>query len=66
VRESAEVVLIVYVYSLGCYGTIDSLGVYASEVRYSMDGVDQIELIDNEDFIIMNEIVLTHIEEENE
>lgn len=42
---------------------VDSLGIYASEVTYVKDGVDYREIIDNEDFIIMNEIVLTHIEE---
>ncbi len=62
-KESAEVINIVYIYSEQCYGMVDSLGIYASEVTYVKDGIDYREIIDNEDFIIMNEIVLTHIEE---
>jgi hypothetical protein len=30
------------------------------------DGTNYLELVDNEDFIIMNEIVLMHVEEDNE
>lgn len=64
--ESFEVISIVYVYPLGCYGTVERLGAYASEVSYIKDGEEHIDLIDNEDFIIMNEIGLTHIEEDYE
>jgi hypothetical protein len=64
--ENSEVIHIVYLYTEGCYGKVDTLGIYASEVTYIKDGVEHIELIDNEDFIIMNEIVLVHIEEDNE
>jgi hypothetical protein len=63
VKESAEVINIVYIYTEQCYGMVDNLGIYASEVTYVKDGIDYREIIDNEDFIIMNEIVLTHIEE---
>ncbi len=62
-KESAEVINIVYIYTEQCYGMVDNLGIYASEVTYVKDGIDYREIIDNEDFIIMNEIVLTHIEE---
>ena len=64
--ENSEVINIVYLYTEGVYGMVDNLGLYASEVSYVKDGIDHLELVDNEDFIVMNEIVLKHIEEDNE
>jgi hypothetical protein len=64
VKEYYEVINIVYIYSEQCYGTIDSLGAYGSIIKYKKDGLEYEELIDNEDFVILDEIVFTHIEEE--
>jgi hypothetical protein len=66
VKENAEVISIVYLYTEGVYGMVESIGIYASEVSYIKDGINYLELVDNEDFIVMNEIVLMHVEEDNE
>jgi hypothetical protein len=58
-------VLIVFIHDVGLYGTVDKLGAFASVVKYKQDGIDFEELLDNEDFSIMDEIVFEHIEEEN-
>ena len=65
-KESAEVISIVYIYSEKCYGKVENIGVYASEVSYVKDGIEHVEIIDNEEFVIMNEIVLMHMEEDDE
>lgn len=46
------------------YGSVEKLGAFASNVRYTKDGADYEELLGNEEFIIMDEIVFTHVEEE--
>lgn len=58
-------VVIVFVHSLGLYGSIEKLGAFASLVRYTKGEEEYEEMMDNEDFSIMDEIVFTHIEEEN-
>jgi len=64
VREYFEVINIVYIYSEEVHGTVENLGAYASIVKYQKDGFEYEELLDNEDFVIMDEIVLQHFEEE--
>lgn len=63
VKESYEIINIVYLNNERCYGTIDQLGAYASKIKYKKDDVEIEELVDNEDFVILDEIVFTHIEE---
>lgn len=63
-REYYETISIVFIHSSQVYGTIEKLGAYASVVRYPKDGVEIEELIDNEDFTVMNEIIFEHVEEE--
>ena len=58
-------VAIVFIHEVGVYGTVDKLGAFASIVRYKKDGEEIEEMMDNEDFSIMDEIVFEHIEEEN-
>lgn len=58
-------VMIVFIHELGVFGTIDKLGAFASLVKYTEDEIDHEEVMDNEDFSIMDEIVFEHIEEEN-
>jgi hypothetical protein len=57
--------MIVFIHELGIFGTIDKLGAFASLVKYTEDEIDHEEVMDNEDFSIMDEIVFEHIEEEN-
>jgi hypothetical protein len=46
------------------YGDVESLGTYASVVRYKKDGIDYEETIENSDFTIMDEFVISHVEED--
>ena len=63
-KEYYDRVLIVFIHDLGLYGSTEKLGAFASIVKYTKDGVEYEELIDNSDFSIMDELVFTHIEEE--
>ncbi len=65
VREYYEIINIVYLYPEQCYGSVENLGAYASVVKFNKDGEERYELFDNEDFVIVDEIVFTHAEEEN-
>lgn len=62
-KESYEVINIVFVYSEQVYGTVESMGAYASKVKYKKNNTEYEEIIDNDDFVILDEIVFTHIEE---
>jgi hypothetical protein len=64
VKEYYDRVAIAYIHDENCYGTVETLGVYASIVKYKKDNKDIEELIDNEDFVIIDEIVFEHVEEE--
>lgn len=64
-KQYYDRVAIAYIHDENCYGTVEKLGVYASIVKYKKDDVEIEELIDNEDFVILDEIVFEHIEEEN-
>jgi hypothetical protein len=65
VKEYYDRIAIAYIFDEGLYGTVEKLGVYASVVKYTKDNVEIEELLDNEDFVIVDEIVFEHIEEEN-
>jgi hypothetical protein len=64
VKEYYDVVHIVYIHSEKCYGSVEKLGAYASMVRYKKDDEEVEELMENEDFTIMEEIIFKHIEEQ--
>lgn len=40
------------------------MGTYASVVKYTKDGIDYKEMIENDEFAIVDEIVFEHAEEE--
>lgn len=54
-----------FIHDLGIYGSTEKLGAYASMIKYTQDEVEYEELIDNSEFSIMDEIVFTHVEENN-
>ncbi len=45
----------VYIISESSFGEISSLGAFFSEVTYEKDGIQYTEMVENEDFIIINE-----------
>lgn len=66
VKEYYEVINIVYIHDLKVYGTIEKMGAFASVVKYTKDSIEYEELIENDEFAIVDEIVFHHVEEEQE
>ena len=62
-KEYYDVTHIVFLHSEECYGTVEKLGAFASMVNYNKDGMEYSELMENEEFSIIDEIVFKHIEE---
>jgi len=65
VKEYYDVTYIVFIHSENCYGSVEKLGAYASVVKYNIGNEDFEELLENDDFTIVDEIVHHHIEESN-
>jgi hypothetical protein len=65
VKKYYDRVAIAYIFDYSICGTVNQLGVYASMVKYVKDGVEVEELMNNEDFVILDEIVFEHVEELN-
>ena len=63
-KEYYDRVLIVFIHDLGIYGSTEKLGAFASIIKYTQDGVEYEEMIDNAEFSIMDELVFTHVEED--
>ncbi|MFZ9741186.1 MAG: hypothetical protein ACO3CQ_04780 [Candidatus Nanopelagicaceae bacterium] len=56
---------VVFIHSERAYGVTESLGIYASKIKYQKDGKEYEAVFDNEDFTILDEIIFEHVEEEN-
>lgn len=65
VKEYYEIINVVYIHDEKIYGTVENLGAFASMVKYTRDGIEQEELLENSDFAIIDEIVFHHVEEDN-
>lgn len=63
-EEHYDKTIVVFLHEERVYGELDSLGAYASKVRYTVNGQEYEELIDNADFTIIEEFVIVHVEEE--
>lgn len=64
-KEYYDRIAVAYIFHEKLFGTVEKLGIYASMVKYTKDDVEIEELLDNEDFVIVDEIVFEHVEEEN-
>lgn len=64
-KEYYDRVAVAFIHDEKCFGTVEKLGAYASTINYNKNGEEVQELFDNEDFVIVDEIVFHHIEEEN-
>lgn len=62
-REYYETISIVLIHAERVYGTVESLGLYASTVKYQKDGIEYEYMMDNDEFTVMEEIVFEHLEE---
>jgi hypothetical protein len=65
VKNYYDRIPIAYIFDEKTTGTVDLLGAYASTIRYIKDGKEVSEILNNEDFVILDEIVFEHFEEEN-
>jgi hypothetical protein len=65
VREYYDTTHIVFIHAEQCYGTVEKLGAWASVVKYTKEGTEFEDLMENEEFTIVDEIVFKHIEESN-
>ena len=65
-KEYYDRVAIAVIHDENCYGTIESLGAFASVVKYKKNGEEIEELMDNADFVIVDEIVFEHSEDTDE
>ncbi len=65
VIEYYDRVPIAYIFDEKTTGTVETLGAYVSIIKYIKDGIETTESINNEDFVIIDEIVFQHSEEEN-
>jgi hypothetical protein len=65
VKEYYDTTYIVFIHSEQCGGVVEKLGAWASIVRYTKDGIEHNELMENEEFTIIDEIVFRHIEGSN-
>ena len=64
-KEYYDTTHIVFIHPEQCHGTVEKLGAWASFVKYNKDGIEYNELMENEDFTIIDEIVFKHVEESN-
>lgn len=64
-REYYDRIAIVYIHDLNIYGTVEKLGAYGSVVKYRLEDKEIEETLNNEDFVIVDEIVFEHVEEDN-
>lgn len=61
--EYYDTIHIVFIPTEEVYGTVDQLGAFASIVKYKKEENECELLMDNNDFIIMDEITFVHVEE---
>lgn len=64
-KEYYDVINVVYIHDERVFGSVEQLGAFASVVKYTKDGEEREELLENGDFAIIDEIVFHHVEEEN-
>ena len=62
-KEYYDRIAVVIIHDEQLLGTVETLGVYGSVVKYTKDGIEKEELLDNQDFTIIDEIVFEHVEE---
>ena len=65
VKKYYDIVSIIFIHEKGVYGSCEKLGAFASDVRYTKDGIEYEVTLENDEFSIMDEIVFEHEEEEN-
>ena len=62
-KEYYDTIHVVFIHSEQSYGTVEKLGAWASTVNYNKNGIEYNDLMENDEFTIVEEIVFKHIEE---
>jgi hypothetical protein len=65
VKESYEIISIVWIHSEKSFGSVEKLGAFASLVRFKRDEVEVEEMLENDEFTVVDEIVFTKVEDFN-
>jgi hypothetical protein len=65
VKEYYDKVIIIFIPDEVVFGTIEQYGAFVSLVKYEKDGIDYEVFLENEEFVIVNELLFEHFEEEN-
>ncbi len=64
-KEYYDKVIIIFIPDEEVFGTIEQYGAFVSLVKYEKDGIDYEIFLENEEFVIVNELLFEHFEEEN-
>lgn len=62
-KEYYDITYVVFIHAEDLHGTVEKLGAYASIVKYNKNGIEYNELMENEEFTVVDEIVFTHVED---
>ena len=62
--EYYDRIVVVFIHEEGVFGSIEKMGAFASPVKYIKDGEEQVVVMENEEFSIVDEIGFEHLEEE--
>jgi hypothetical protein len=65
VKEYYDTTHVVFIHAEQVCGVVENLGAWASIVTFTKNEVEYKELMENEEFTIIDEIVFQHIEESN-
>lgn len=63
-KEYYDKVKIIYISDEEVFGTVEQYGAFASLVKYEKDGIEYEIFLENEEFVIVNELLFEHFEEE--
>lgn len=64
-KEYQDKVIIIHIPDEEVFGTIEQYGAFVSLVKYKKDGMGHEVFLENEEFVIVNELLFEHFEEEN-
>ena len=64
-KEYQDKVTIIHIPDEDVFGTVEQHGAFASLVKYEKYGIEYEVFLENEEFVIVNELLFEHFEEEN-
>lgn len=64
-KEYQDKVTIIHIPDEDVFGTVEQHGAFVSLVKYEKYGIEYEVFLENEEFVIVNELLFEHFEEEN-